>query len=107
MRPYDIARKTMNNDKEFYNALKVCGEKGVIISTDEVFVCAYQTYSSWMLKNDVKELDILDSWYIWLLAGNPKPLFGMVQPKKYIIFERFDDKYRLYKWDRLFRRYNG
>lgn len=109
MSPFDLAKQKMNNDEVFYEAIDFCMNQtdGVVISTKEVFVIGYPTYSSWVLKKEIKELDILDSWYIWLLAGNATPLFSLVQPKKYITFERFDNKYRLYKWDDIIRRYNG
>ena len=105
MRPYDRAKLLFDDPKEFFDILDYCATYGDIISTDEVFVCGYKIHSDYILKKTYNNLDKPNCWYIYLLAGDPKPLFTIVEPLEYICFERFDDNLRLIEMERIKRRY--
>tara|TARA_S200002703_G_scaffold141117_1_gene132731 strand:- start:169 stop:495 length:327 start_codon:yes stop_codon:yes gene_type:complete len=105
LNPFETARELYEDEEEFYDVLDFCGEHGVIISNDEVFACGYKTYSNAVLKKSYNKLDKLDTWFIYLLAGNPRPLFDLVEPLDFICFERFDDNHRLIEFERIKRRY--
>ena len=103
--PYEKAKSLYEDVNDFYSVLDYCGENGAIISNDKVFACGYKTYSNSIVKNSEKELDKLDTWFIYLLAGNPRPLFDLVEPLDFICFERFDNNYRLIEFKKIMRRY--
>jgi hypothetical protein len=103
--PYEKAKSLYDNPDDFYAVIEACGKHGVVHSDDEVFVCAYKIYSTSILKKSEKELDKPDTWFIYLLAGNPKRCFDLDKTLTYVCFERFDGNYRLIKTEKLKRRY--
>ena len=105
MRPYDRAKLLYDDPKDFYTVVDYCGTYGTIISNEDVFACGYKIHSDYILKKSYNNLDKPDTWYIYLLAGNPKSLFSLVEPAKFIRFERFDKNYRLIEFDKIKRRY--
>ena len=106
VKPYVTASKLIESKSDFLDILDYCGTHGVIISTDEVFACGYKTHSDFIVNNNFSLIvDKPNCWYVHLLAGNPKCIFDKVKPLEYVCFERFDNKYRLYKFNRLRQRY--
>jgi|TARA_R100000482_G_scaffold124092_2_gene75780 hypothetical protein len=103
--PYLTASKLIQCKSEFLDILDYCGRHGVIISTDKVFACGYPTHSECLNDSCSLIVDKPNCWYVHLLAGDPKYIFDMVKPLEYVCFERFDNKYRLYKFSKLKRRY--
>jgi len=87
---------------EAESVLKECTH---IYADHQVFVCGYKIYSTSILKKSEKELDKPDTWFIYLLAGNPKRCFDLDKTLTYVCFERFDGNYRLIKTEKLKRRY--
>ena len=49
------------------------------------------------------ELDEHDTWFIYVASGNLKKAFSKIPKLKYIAFERFDDRIRVYDFERLRR----
>ena len=105
MRPYDRAKMLYEDVKDFFKIFDYCATYGVVVSTDDVFCCAYAVHSDYITKYTYNNLDKPNTWFIHLLAGNPKSLFGLVEPLEFVCFERFDNKYRLIPFDKIKRRY--
>lgn len=105
MRPYDRAKLLYDDPADFYTVIDYCGTYGTIISNEDVFACGYKIHSDYILKKSYNNLDKPNTWFIYLLAGNPKSLFSLVEPAKFICFERFDKNYRLIEFDKIKRRY--
>ncbi len=105
MRPYDRAKLLYDDPKDFYTVVDYCGTYGVIISNEDVFACVYKIHSDYILKKSYNNLDKPNTWFIYLLAGNPKSLFSLVEPAEFICFERFDKNYRLIEFNKIKRRY--
>lgn len=103
MSPYERARELYKDDLEtFYEIIDKCGQYGAFHSDENCFVCAYQTYSESIKNKTQKRLDTLDTWYIYILAGDPKRAFGYTDKKmKYIAYERFDGNVRLIESDKI------
>lgn len=103
MTPYEQAKELYKeHPEEFYEILDMCGQVGEVHITDETFVAAYQTSSESIKKKSKKILDKLDTWYVYILAGNPRKAFTLTEkPMKFIAYERFDGKIRLIETKKL------
>jgi hypothetical protein len=77
------------------NIINLCGKHGIVVSDDEVFLCAYKTHSSLIKKNIEKVLDKPDTWWVCYATGNWKKVLDIAKPLKFIGYERFDGKHRL------------
>lgn len=105
MTPYEKAKTLYKDKKDFYMVLDSCGQNGIIISNNEVFACGYKTYSDYIHKKSYNKLDKPDTWFVYLLAGNPRSVFDLVEPLEFICFERFDKRFRLIRFDRIRKLY--
>lgn len=105
MKHYEVAKALYEDESEFFEVLDYCGKNGAIISNDDFFACGYKTYSDYILKKCYNKLDKPDTWFIYLLAGDPSSLFDLVEPLKFVCFERFDDNYRLIEINKIRKRY--
>tara|TARA_R100001086_G_scaffold248735_1_gene186402 strand:+ start:1823 stop:2167 length:345 start_codon:yes stop_codon:yes gene_type:complete len=110
--PYERAKKLLPTEEEFFKILDYCGKHGVIVSNEKVFACGYKTHTD-VIKTaySKKYVDKLNCWFIYLLAGHPKDIFSMAgtifDPMEYICFERFDDKYRIYEYEKIKIKFKG
>tara|TARA_R100001126_G_C4798091_1_gene135398 strand:+ start:14 stop:400 length:387 start_codon:yes stop_codon:yes gene_type:complete len=97
MKPYDRAKLLYkDNPDEFYKIIEHCGKVGAFHSDEDCFVCAYQTSSESIRKKSKIILDKLDTWFIYILAGDPNMAFHYTMKNmKYIAYERFDGNIRL------------
>lgn len=108
MKPYDVA-KEMYDDGELEDVVEFCLDVGVVISTNEAFICAYKTSSSffldeWERPDDwLEKLKVADTWFVYIAAGDVKKLFDMEKDMKYVAFERNDGRARLIESERLRR----
>jgi hypothetical protein len=105
MTHYEKAKSLYKYESDFFEVLEYCGKHGVIISNDDVFACGYKTYSDYILKKCYNKLDKPNTWFVYLLAGDPRSAFDLVEPLEFICFERFDKKFRLIEFDRIRTRY--
>jgi hypothetical protein len=80
-----------------------CAHNGVVFADEEVFLCAYPTKSSNIGNKSKKEVDKADTWYVYIASGNLKKAFEVIRPLKYVYYERFDDKPRLFQFERMRR----
>lgn len=103
MTPYERAKELYKDkENEFFEIIEHCGRVGGIHSDEDCFVCAYQTYSESIKNKTEKRLDKLDTWYIYILAGDPKKAFHYtMKDMKYVAYERFDGKVRLVEKEKI------
>lgn len=81
-----------------------CAQNGGVVHVDsECLFCAYPTSKLAVETQSQKGLDKSDAWYVYMASGNLKKAFGHIKPKQWLVFERFDGKFRIYDWER-FRR---
>lgn len=98
MRPFEMAEAVCGED--IHAILAFCAKNGMVHSDRECFICGYYTNSGYLVETKSQlELDKADTIFVYMFAGNLKRAFEFVEPKKYIAFERFDGKIRLYKFD--------
>lgn len=100
---YSVARE-MYAEGELEKVVAFCMEHGVVYSEDDLFICAYPTHSSFIDKRKVKiNLDIADTWYVYIATGSVKRAFEIIRPMKFISYERFDNNFRLIEFNRMRR----
>jgi len=101
------------DDEVFCDNVMWCAAFGFLHSDSECFVAA-ELINHDLLKIESKQLveikskkrvDIGDTWMIYMVAGNMKRAFEIIEPAKYIVFERFDGKFRRYDFERMRRLY--
>lgn len=78
------------------NIIATCATNGFIYAEEDVFVCAIETKSS-------LEVDTKDTWHVCIASGNVGKALKAAPVKRYLSFERFDDKVRLYSFSRIRR----
>jgi hypothetical protein len=93
--------------KELGRIIALCADKGIVYSDSAVFFCAYPMFSGDIETQYKLELDIEDTWFIFIASGELSKAFDVIPKKEYISFERFDGNLRVYKFDRLRRLIHG
>ena len=87
--------------------LSMCANVGVVHADSDCFFCAYpvirRNLNSVIEIESKKDIDKSDTWFIHIASGDIKKAFKHIPEKKYIAFERFDDRERVYDFDRLRR----
>ena len=99
---YNLA-KELYDDGELEEIIQFCMENGVVYSEDDLFLCAYPTSSGHITRNPEINLDIADTWYVYIATGNIKRVFEIAKPLKYVSFERFDKTLRLIEFKKVRR----
>jgi len=87
----------------------MCSQYGFVLSEPGTFVCAYPVMRQ-DLNTDIeiqskKGLDECDTWFVYIASGNMKTAIKKLPEREYIAFERFDNKTRVYRFDRIRRLY--
>lgn len=104
MSAFSEAQK-LYDPKELGAIIAHCSNYGFVYSEPDVFVCAYLVYSDNIETQSKLELDKCDTWFIFIASGDLEKAFDVIPKKDYIAFERFDNKLRVYDFERLRRRY--
>jgi hypothetical protein len=88
-----------------------CASHGFVYSDCDAFLCAIPIMRQ-NLNNDNEiesklDLDKCDTWFVYIASGNLNKLFGVIPKKKYVAYERFDGKIRVFDFDKLRGLVNG
>jgi YHS domain-containing protein len=103
MTAYEKAFKLLGAE-EMGKTVALCATIGFVYAEKDVFVCAIPVSSSDLIDTESKyKLDRNDTWYVYIASGNLKKAFDKIPELKYLAFERFDSRTRIYSFDR-FRR---
>ena len=108
MSPYEQA-VAMYDGEDVGKIIAYCAVHGVVSADSEGFLCAYPTHSSLIeteskYANEIKskkELDKPDTWCVLIGVGNKNLLMSLVEPMEFVAYERFDKKFRLIPWRKL------
>lgn len=93
---------------EIFAIMDFCAmNDGVVHSDRDCFICAYPTTKKSIETKSKKGLDLADTWYVYIAAGNLKTAFEVGQKLKYVAFKRMDDRIRVYDYDRIRRLIDG
>jgi hypothetical protein len=87
--------------------IALCSDCGFVYAEHDTFVCAYPVFRR-NINNIIeikykKELDKTDTWFIFIASGDLKKAYNMIPKKKYVAFERFDGKLRVFDFEKLRR----
>ena len=99
---YSRARE-LYGEGELEKVMAFCAHNGFVYADKEVFLCAYPTSSSLVNNDFKKDVDKPDTWYVYVASGNLKRAFQVIKPLEFICYRRFDEKFRLIRFER-FRR---
>lgn len=103
MKHVEILSKYYTAD-ELRDIIMYCvANQGVVHVDNDCFFCAYPTSRGLIEIEYKKELDKPDTWYVYIASGNLKKAFAHIKPKQYLAFRRFDDRFRIYDFEK-FRR---
>ena len=98
--PYDIA-KELYSDGGLDEIVAFCMEHGHVHSDGNYFICMYPTCRSLIENKDKKNIDKPDTWYVYVATGDVKRVFEHVKPLKFVAFRRFDEKFRIIKFEKI------
>lgn len=93
--------------EDLLKIMAYCAHNGVVFADKEVLLCAYPCKSTDVGIKKEKALDKADTWYVYIASGNIKKAFEVIRPLEYVYYERFDNKPRLFKFERMRRLYYG
>ena len=103
MRAYELAVEMYGDEARLNTIIAKCSKVGGVFIDNDCLICGYPTNSSFISGSSKEGVDIADTWYIYIAVGDMKKAFSAFEPKKFIAFERFDGKYRLYLFDKIRR----
>lgn len=78
---------------------------GYVVSTPSLFAMFRPVWRNWPAERllDPSQSDPDgDTWWVWLVAGDPAMLFEAVPAKKWVAFERFNSP-RVWSYERIRR----
>ena len=108
MRPIDMAREWYDDVKEFNEVVDYCLFNGGVHSDRKGFVCCYKCDHR-LIENPQtakKGLDKADTWFVVILAGSIEKILELdLDGMEYVAWKRFDGKVRLFKTDKVKRRF--
>ena len=97
-RPIDLAQKWCDeNDENLYAQIELHLGCGWVYSGEDAFVLATEEASADLLTSNLnKDVDI-DTWYVYLYAGNLKRVLELIPyNKKYVAFRRNNGAIKVY-----------
>lgn len=111
MTAYQRARAKYDDELDLAFLIAKCARIGIVHFDEECALVAIPIDSSFMDNDDVDEslkvLDNADAWYVYICAGSMKKAFDLVPYKPFVIYERFDGKFRKYSFERMRRLCHG
>ena len=106
MKPIHMAEEwCKEHDENFIDELSQHLYEGWVYSGEDCFVMATLENSESLLRqNPIKGLD-LDTWYVYLYAGDLKRVLTLIPfGKKYIAFRRNNGRIKIYEAEKLLGR---
>lgn len=108
MSPFDAAVEVYRREpcaRTFEHDLFLHLMHGTVIATPDVFAMVRPVRSDWGL-DDLRDPSLVDPagdcWWIWLAAGDVGRLFGWLEPKLFVAFERKNTPKRV-RYERIHR----
>ena len=95
--------RELYGEGELEAVMAFCAHNGFVYADEEVFLCAYPTSSALIDNKYKKDVDITDTWYVYVASGNLKRAFQVIKPLEFIAYRRMDDKFRLLNFERARR----
>jgi hypothetical protein len=105
MSPFEFALEHYSEDEIAWIMLHCLKNNGVVFCESDVFLCAFPTHSSLIKDKLHKCLDKADTWYVYIAAGNIKRVLEVAKPMKFLAYERFDKRIRIFDYEKYRRRY--
>ena len=105
-KPIEIAADWCKENKEdFLSELELHLHEGWVYSGEDAFVMATEEASVDLLTLDLnKDVDI-DTWYVYLYAGNLKRVLELEPPRnKYVAIQRNNGPIKIYETKKLLSR---
>jgi hypothetical protein len=89
------------DDGEISRLMMLAARHGVVHVDYDLMLCAIPCNAD-ALHNGILDLaiDNADTWYVLLAAGKINDLKNLVEPLRYIAYERFDGRTRVIGWNR-------
>ena len=99
------------DEEEFLENILWFAANGFVHSDADCFMAGrlvhhsrIETESKYLIDTKSTEgLDKPDTWLVYVVSGNINRAFELVKPAKYLAFERFDNKLRLYSFKHIRR----